>query len=97
MTVAKELWQLLGLYLLVVNLAAFLLMGIDKAKAKKDAWRVPEKTLFLPGLLGGSLGGILGMRVFRHKTKHWYFRFGFPAILVLQGALAGFLAWKFLL
>ena len=91
----KELWLLLGLYLLAVNLAAFLLMGIDKRKAKKDAWRIPEKTLFLPVILGGSLGGILGMRTFRHKTKHWYFRFGFPAILVLQLVLAGFLLGKF--
>ena len=91
----KELWLLLGLYLLAVNLVAFLLMGIDKRKAKKDAWRIPEKTLFLPVLLGGSLGGILGMRTFRHKTKHWYFRFGFPAILVLQLVLAGFLLGKF--
>lgn len=91
----KELWLMLGLYLLVMNLAAFLLMGIDKGKAKRDAWRVPEKTLFLPVVLGGSLGGILGMRVFRHKTKHWYFRFGFPAILVLQLVLAGFLLGKF--
>ena len=91
----KELWLMLGLYLLAVNLAAFLLMGIDKRKAKKDAWRIPEKTLFLPVILGGSLGGILGMRTFRHKTKHWYFRFGFPAILVLQLVLAGFLLGKF--
>ena len=81
------------IYLLVANIFAFALMGIDKAKAKKDAWRVPEKTLFLPVVLGGSLGGILGMRVFHHKTKHWYFRIGFPLILVLQIALAGWLTW----
>ena len=92
---AKELWQLLGLYLLAVNLAAFLLMGVDKRRAKKDAWRIPEKTLFLPVILGGSIGGILGMRVFRHKTRHWYFRFGFPLILAAQVVLAGWLIWKF--
>ena len=90
---AKELWQLLGLYLLLVNLAAFLLMGIDKRRAKKNAWRVPEKTLFLPVLLGGGLGGVLGMKTFHHKTKHWYFRFGFPLLLVLQAALLCVLVW----
>lgn len=91
----KELWQLLGLYLLAVNLAAFLLMGIDKRRAKKDAWRISEKALFLPAILGGALGGILGMRTFRHKTRHWYFRFGFPLLLLAQVALAGWLIWKF--
>ena len=92
---AKELWMMLGLYLLAVNLAAFLMMGLDKWKAKKDRWRVPEKTLFLPVVLGGGIGGILGMQVFRHKTRHWYFRFGFPAILILEVALVIFLLWKF--
>ena len=92
---AKELWMMLGLYLLAVNLAAFLMTGLDKWKAKKDRWRVPEKTLFLPVVLGGGIGGILGMQVFRHKTRHWYFRFGFPAILILEVALVIFLLWKF--
>ena len=90
---AKELWQLLGLYLLIVNLAAFLMMGLDKGRAKKEKWRIPEKTLFLPVVLGGALGGVIGMRVFRHKTKHWYFKFGFPALLILQLVLAGWLIW----
>ena len=89
----RELWLMLGAYLLIVNLAAFLHMGVDKARAKKDRWRVPEKTLFLPVVLGGSIGGILGMRVFRHKTQHWYFRIGFPLILVLQIALVFGLIW----
>ena len=62
--------------------------GIDKAKAKRGAWRVPEKTLFLLPLLGGSVGALLGMRVFHHKTKHWYFAWGVPAILLAQLALA---------
>ena len=81
---AGELWQLLGLYLLVVNLAAFALMGADKSRARRGAWRVPERTLFLPALLGGALGGTLGMRVFHHKTRHWYFLYGMPAILIVQ-------------
>lgn len=92
---SKELWQLLGLYLLLVNLAAFLVMGADKRRAKRGSWRISEKALFLPALLGGALGGVLGMRTFRHKTKHWYFRFGFPLLLVLQAVLLGWLVWKF--
>ena len=87
----------LGVYLLLVNLWAFALMGLDKRRAKKDKWRIRERTLFLPVLLGGGVGGILGMKVFRHKTKHWYFHFGFPAILILELAGAGWLCWYFLL
>ena len=59
-------------------------MGFDKHEAKKGNWRVSEKTLFTLVVLGGSIGGILGMFTFRHKTKKWYFRFGFPIILILQ-------------
>jgi len=70
--------------LVVMNLAAFALMGIDKAKAKAGAWRIPEKTLFLVTALFGGLGGTLGMSFFRHKTKHWYFKYGFPALLAVQ-------------
>ena len=92
---SKELWQLLGLYLLLVNLAAFLVMGADKRRAKRGSWRISEKALFLPALLGGALGGVLGMRTFRHKTKHWYFRLGFPLLLVLQALLLGWLVWNF--
>ena len=73
--------------LAVMNLAAFALMGIDKAKAKAGAWRIPEKTLFLVTALFGGLGGTLGMNVFRHKTKHWYFKYGFPTLLVIQLAV----------
>ena len=91
----KELWQLLALYLAVVNLAGFALMGIDKWKAKRGAWRISEKTLFLPAVLGGCVGSILGMRIFRHKTKHCYFRLGLPAILVVQILLVGWLMWWF--
>jgi len=86
---AEELWQLLGLYLLAVNVAAFLLMGADKGRARRGVWLVPERSLFLPVLLGGALGGVMGMQVFSHKTRHWYFRFGFPLLLIVQ--LAGLL------
>lgn len=80
--------RLLALYLLAVNLAAFAVMGIDKRRARRGKWRIPEKTLFLPAVLGGALGGVLGMRAFHHKTRHWYFRWGFPALLALQAVLA---------
>ena len=90
----KELWQLLGLWLLLANLTAFVLMGLDKRRARKKLWRISEKGLFLPVLLGGSLGGILGMKVFHHKTLHWYFRYGFPLLLVLQLALGLWLVWS---
>lgn len=90
----KEMVQALCLYLLIVNLVGFLLMGLDKRRAKRGAWRISEKTLFLPPLLGGTVGAILGMRVFHHKTKHWYFCYGLPALLVLQLVLAGWLYWK---
>lgn len=59
-------------------------MFLDKRKAKKHKWRISEKNIFLIALLGGSLGCLLGMNIFRHKTKHWYFRFGLPTILILQ-------------
>ena len=85
--------KLLLAYLALVNLLTFVLYGADKRKAQKGAWRVPEKTLLLLPLLGGSVGGILGMQTFRHKTKHWYFKFGLPAMLVLQAALAVYLIW----
>lgn len=72
------------LYLIIMNLIGFFAMFLDKQKAKRNKWRIPEKTLFLLALLGGSLGTTLGMRCFRHKTKHWYFKFGMPLILILQ-------------
>ena len=81
-------------WLAVINLVTFAIYGVDKAKAKRGAWRVPEKTLFLLPLLGGSLGALLGMRVFHHKTKHWYFMWGIPLILLAQIALAVWLYVK---
>lgn len=78
-------------YLTAVNLIGFALMGFDKWKARKHAWRIPEATLFIVAVIGGSVGSILGMQVFRHKTRHWYFVYGMPAILLLQLALVFFL------
>ena len=78
-------------YLALLNLAAFLSMGIDKARARKGRWRIPEKTLFLLALFGGSLGGILGIYTIRHKTLHRQFTLGFPLIFLLPLALFIFL------
>lgn len=78
----------LGIYLLVINIGGFLFMGLDKAKAKAGAWRIPERRLFGIALLGGSPGVWLGMYYFHHKTKHWYFRYGVPAIFFFEVGVA---------
>lgn len=74
----------LFIYFIGVNLLGFCLMGIDKRKAIKGAFRIPEATLFIVALIGGSIGSILGMYTFRHKTRHMIFVYGMPAILILQ-------------
>ena len=74
-----------------MSVAAFILMGVDKARARRGAWRIPEATLFLFAALMGGVGGTLGMFFFRHKTKHWYFRLGFPALAAVQLALLALL------
>ena len=71
-------------YLGIINIISFLAMGIDKRKAKRNAFRTPESILFILALMGGSIGSILGMYIFRHKTKHWYFVVGMPLILLAQ-------------
>ena len=78
---------ILLIWVLAWTLIAFALMGIDKWKARNDSWRIPEKTLFLSAILGGSIGSLAGMYLFRHKTKHLSFTIGMPVILVLQIAL----------
>ncbi len=72
------------IYLLIINAAGFLLMLIDKIKAKKNRWRIPEATLFLIAAIGGSIGSIVGMYTVRHKTKHIKFIVGMPLILAVQ-------------
>lgn len=76
--------KLILLYLLIVNAVSFLLMLVDKQKARKKLWRIPESTLLLSAAIGGSIGALLGMYTFRHKTKHLKFTLGVPAILVTQ-------------
>lgn len=77
------LWLFIG-YLVSMNVAGLAVMGIDKAKARRHAWRISEKALFGVSILGGSVGTWVGMYLFRHKTKHWYFVIGMPMILVLH-------------
>ena len=84
----------LAFWVLFWSILDYVLMGIDKWKAKRERWRVPEKTFFLVAILGGSLGAILGMYAFHHKTRHWYFKWGLPAILIAQIALGGWLYWR---
>ena len=77
-------------YLIIANLTAFCMMGWDKRQSKRaGARRTPEKRLFLAAVLGGSIGAIVGMFHFHHKTRHWYFRWGLPAILIVQLAAVG--------
>ena len=84
----------LFLYLLLINAAAFVLMLVDKIKAKKNRWRIPERTLIGSAVLGGSIGALVGMYTFRHKTRHLKFTLGIPAILIAQIALAVWLIVK---
>ena len=72
-------------YLPVINLAAFILYGADKKKARQGKWRISEKTLLGIAAAGGSIGALAGMHVFHHKTRHWYFRYGIPVMLFVQG------------
>lgn len=88
-TVIGSPWGLLAVWLLLINLVTFFIFGLDKLKAKRKVTketvrRVPEKTLFLLAAIGGSIGALLGMKVWHHKTLHKSFRFGIPAILALQ-------------
>ena len=85
------------LLLAAVNLLAFVLYGVDKLKAKKGAWRIPEATLLLVAFLGGSVGALLGMEVFRHKTKHAKFRVLVPLFLILHIAMAVYIVKRGLL
>ena len=88
---------ILLIWILAWTLIAFSLMGIDKWRAKNEGWRIPEKTLFLSAALGGSVGSLAGMYLFRHKTKHISFTLGMPLILAVQAALVLLLFYRFAL
>lgn len=84
------------IYLLLINAAAFLLMLIDKQKARRGRWRISEAALLWSAALGGSIGALAGMYLFRHKTKHKKFTLGVPAILTAQIVIAALVWWKLL-
>ena len=83
--------QILPLYLITINAVGFLLMLADKLKAKRGAWRIPESTLMAVAAVGGSVGSLIGMQLFRHKTRHIKFTLGIPLILAIQIISAIFL------
>lgn len=89
-------WQTVVIYLIVINVIGFLIMGFDKWKAKRGSWRIPEKTLFTITLIGGGVGTIAGMYTFRHKTKKLYFTIGFPVILIAEIVLIFDIVRRFL-
>ena len=83
--------RILILYIIAVNTIAFVLYGIDKGRARQGKWRIPEKTLLGIAIIGGSIGAFAGMHIFHHKTKHWYFRYGMPVIILVQIAAVVYL------
>ena len=86
----------IGIYILLINLISFFAMGIDKLKAKKNKWRIPEGTLLLFCFLGGGVGGLLGMSLFRHKTKHLKFQILVPLSLLLWLAAGIYIAVRYI-
>ena len=83
--------ELFVMYLFLINVVGIYVMWSDKQKAKKDQFRIPEKTLFLVAILGGAFGTTYGMYQFHHKTKHWYFKYGMPTILALEIVILGWI------
>ena len=86
-------FQIIIYYFITMNLLGFVFMGLDKWKAKKRAWRIPEATLLLIAVLGGAAGSLISMHLFHHKTRHWYFLYGIPVMLVIHILIALFI-WK---
>ena len=84
------LFKIFIVYLLIINVIGFAIMGIDKKRSIKKEWRIKEATLFIIALIGGGIGSVFGMYSFRHKTKHWYFVVGMPLIAILN---AGIILW----
>lgn len=89
-----NLYYLILLYLFFINIYGFTIMYLDKQRSIKKRWRVPEKRFFIVSLLLGSLGTYLGMIICHHKTKHWYFKYGIPMILIAQALIGYYLLNK---
>lgn len=90
----SEIQKIIIIYLTSINVATFITYGIDKLKAKRSKWRIREASLLLLAVLGGSIGALLGMKVWHHKTMHKKFKDGVPAILIVQMAIIGYLLMK---
>lgn len=88
-----EIQEVVLYYLIIINIVTFLVYGIDKLKAKKAMWRIRETSLLMLAVLGGSIGAWLGMKVWHHKTLHKKFRYGIPAIIIIQLAVIGY--WQY--
>ena len=91
-----EYLKLFAIYFCIINIIGFLSMGIDKFKAKKQLWRIPENTLLLISFIGGSIGSFVGMKLFHHKTLHPQFKYGIPCLLVINIIMIYFLFTKFI-
>jgi len=89
-------WQAVVIYVIIINIIGFFAMWIDKFKAKRGSWRIPEKTLFMITFLGGGFGTIAGMYTFRHKTKKMRFTIGFPVILLTEIFLVIYVIIKYI-
>ena len=82
-------------YTIAIIIISYIAYGVDKLKAKKGWWRIPEATLLMLAVIGGSIGAWCGMMLFRHKTKHWKFKLGVPVIILLQFALLVYVYVKY--
>lgn len=91
-TLRSDIYTICLIYIIFINLLGFILMALDKHKSRIQAWRIPESNLFLTAIAGGSIGSIIGMYFFRHKTRHLSFVIGMPLIFILQ---AGILIWLY--
>ena len=87
--------QTIIIYIIAINVVAFIVFGIDKLRARQKKWRIPEATLLLLAIVGGSIGAWAGMLVWRHKTMHRKFKYGVPVILILQLAIVTWIIFKF--
>jgi uncharacterized membrane protein YsdA (DUF1294 family) len=90
----KDLQFIIVFYLVAINVVTFFVYGIDKLKAKRSKWRIPEATLLCLAVIGGSIGAWLGMKAWHHKTQHKKFKYGIPLILIIQVALLMY-CWKY--
>ena len=90
-----KLYDIILSYLLMINIFTMYTFFLDKSKDKNKKWRIKESTLFLLSITGGSLGALLGMKLFKHKTKHWYFKYGIPFILIVQIILTAYVTVRF--